>query len=250
MTAGGSRIGTLAMHMGTGAGPAAHGSIGGIAMSAGHGIVQMAMGGMSLTAVRGGTNILPDWLSVIWSLVFIAVIVLHARHVVETHRERRLWHAGHVLMAVGMLFMYAPPSIDHLGIGAAFWQIVFANAAGAIVLAALAVTLNGVAVNRLWLVLAFDMAAMVYMWSPNGWVTPITWLLVAYFGLQALLWATNRYRMLDGHGLLGSRLDLNPDGTVTATAVAPLVCEGDLRYSMCLMALGMAYMFAAMQLLI
>lgn len=42
---------------------------------------------------------------------------------------------------------------------------------------------------------------------------------------------------------------VNAGGTLTATAVEPLVCERDLRVSMSVMALGMAYMFAAMQLL-
>jgi hypothetical protein len=248
MTAGADTSGTPAMHAASRAGSAAHGSMGGMAMNAGHGSAKMAMGGMTMTASHGATNILPVWLSVIWTLVFLALVAVHVRHVVDTHGERRLWHSGHVLMTVGMVFMYAPPSIDHLGIGATFWQLAFANAAGAIVLATLVVIVNGGAVNRLWAVLAFDMAAMVYMWSPSGYVAPITWLLVAYFGVQAILWMTDRYRALDGRAVLGSRLVVNADGTLSAAAVTSLVCERDLRVSMGLMALGMAYMFAAMQL--
>jgi hypothetical protein len=114
--------------------------------------------------------------------------------------------------------------------------------------------LSGRAANLLWLVIAVDLGAMVYMWSPNGFVAPVTWLLVAYFTIQAALWATNTFRRLDReHQIPGiSRVSINADGTasITATAAAePLVCELDLRPTMALMGLGMAYMFAAMQLL-
>jgi hypothetical protein len=207
-----------------------------------------SMGGMSMTAAHGATNILPNWLAVIWTLVFIVIIVVHARHVMQTHGERRFWHSGHVLMATGMAFMYAPGSLDHFGIPGGFWPLLFANACGIVIAWILAKTLYGQAVNGLWVVLAVDMAAMVYMWSPTGWVAPITWLLVAYFALQTVLWATDRYRQLDDR-LVVRGIGVNPDGTVAATAAHPLVCERDLRLSMSAMTLGMAYMFAAMQLL-
>jgi len=227
---GGSSMGAMSMH--TGSAPA-----------------KTAMGGMSMSAAHGATNILPEWLAVIWTLAFLAVVVIHVRHVVQTHGERQIWHSGHVLMAAGMLFMFAPASLDHFAIPATFWQLAFANAAGGVVLWVLAQALSGRPVNWLWGVMAIDLGAMVYMWSPNGFVAPITWILVAYFAIQALLWATNRYRALDEHALIGSPVTVNAGGTLAATAVAPLICERDLRPSMFVMTLGMAYMFAAMQLL-
>jgi len=230
-------------------GSSAMGMSGSSGMSMHTGAGTTAMGGMSMSAAHGATNILPDWLAVIWTLVFVAVVVIHVRHVLETHRERRIWHSGHVLMAAGMVFMFAPPSLDHFGIPATFWQLLFANAAGAVVLWIVAQILSGRAVNRLWLVMAVDLGAMVYMWAPNGFVAPITWILVAYFAVQALLWASNRYRELDEQPLIGASISVNADGTLAATAVAPLICERDLRPSMFAMTLGMAYMFAAMQLL-
>jgi hypothetical protein len=207
------------------------------------------MGGMSMTTVHGATDILPSWLAVIWTLVFIASVVVHSRHVLETRSDRRVWHCGHVVMAIGMVFMFAPPSLDHFDIPASFWQLLFANAAGAVVLWTLWEAFGGRAVNALWAVMAFDLAAMVYMWSPNGFVAPITWLLVAYFTIQAMLWVSNRYRDLDKRAIITPHLVVNADGTISASAVAPLICERDLRGSMFAMTLGMAYMFAAMQLL-
>jgi Domain of unknown function (DUF5134) len=219
----------------------------GMSMS-GHHPTKMSMGGMSMSAPHGATNILPNWLAVLWTLAFLVVLVVHARHVLETKGERRFWHSGHVLMAFGMVFMFAPGSLDHFNIPNGFWPLLFANGAGVVVAWMLAQAVSGRAVNMLWVVMAVDLAAMAYMFSPAGFVAPITWLLVAYFAAQALLWVTNSYRKLDDHAIVGGGR-VNPDGTLSATAVQPLICERDLRGSMFVMTLGMAYMFAAMQLL-
>lgn len=201
-----------------------------------------------MSASRGATNILPNWLAVIWTLLFIVVLVLHARHVAETSDGRRWWHSGHVLMALGMIFMFAPVSLDHFNIPNGFWQLLFANAAGLVLAWILAQAVSGRAVNMLWVAMAIDLGAMAYMFSPTGFVAPIAWLLVAYFAGQALLWITNSYRKLDRHAIVTGNA-INADGALTATAVQPLICERDLRGSMFVMTLGMAYMFAAMQLL-
>jgi hypothetical protein len=117
--------------------------------------------------------------------------------------------------------------------------------------------------------MALDLGAMAYMWSPSGFVAPVTWLLVAYFTLQALLWGSDRMREVDHRALFAGSLVLTPSApaaafagpggpatvslshapAVAVEAAEPLVCFRDLRVSMSLMTLGMAYMFAAMQLL-
>jgi hypothetical protein len=108
-----------------------------------HTAAKMAMGGISMSSGPGTTNILPNWLAVLWTLVFIAVLVVHARHLVETTGERRGWHSGHVVMALGMIFMFAPASLDHFSIPAGFWQLLFANAAGLTLAWILARALSG-----------------------------------------------------------------------------------------------------------
>ncbi|HUA10537.1 MAG TPA: DUF5134 domain-containing protein [Solirubrobacteraceae bacterium] len=216
-----------------------------------HHAMGMTMGGVHIYSSSSGTNILPNWLAVIWTLAFIVIVVIHARHVMETDGQRRLWHSGHVLMAAGMIFMFAPATLNHIAIPSGFWPLLFANAALIIIAGALAMMVSGRAINMLWGIMAIDMGAMAYMWSPSGFVAPITWLLVAYFVVGAALWATNRMRGLDRHRLFGG-VTFGADGTaaVGATAVEPLVCEHDLRGSMAVMALGMAYMLAAMQLML
>jgi hypothetical protein len=198
---------------------------------------------------HGSTNILPEWLAVLWTLAFIAIVVIHARHVLDSEGQRRIWHSGHVLMALGMAFMFAPASIDHFNIPSGFWQLAFANGAIAVLAWMLAQALSGRAINVLWLVMATDLGAMAYMWSPSGFQAPITWLLVAYFAAQSLLWVTNRMREVDHRTLPGGGVTVTADGAVTISSAEPLVCFRDLRASMFAMTLGMAYMFAAMQLM-
>jgi hypothetical protein len=214
------------------------------------GVHAMAMGGMSMSVGSHTTNILPDWLAVIWTLVFLAIIASHARHVLQSEGQRHWWHSGHVAMAIGMAFMFAPASIDHFNIPTGFWSLAFANGAIAIVLWMLAQALAGRGTNLLWLVMAFDLAAMAYMWSPTGFQAPITWLLVAYFAVQAVLWGTNRIRDFDERAIFGGGVSVTPEGALAASIAEPLVCFKDLRVSMAAMTLGMAYMFAATQLVL
>jgi hypothetical protein len=212
------------------------------------GMHSMSMGGISMSVGSHTTNILPNWLAVIWTLVFFAIIASHARHVLQSEGQRRWWHSGHVAMAIGMGFMFAPASIDHFSIPAGFWSLAFANGAIAIVLWMLVQTFAGRGTNLLWLVIAFDLGAMAYMWSPTGFQAPITWLLVAYFAAQAVLWGTNRMRDFDEHTILGGAVSVTPEGSLTASIAEPLICFKDLRVSMAAMTIGMAYMFAATQL--
>jgi Domain of unknown function (DUF5134) len=224
-------------------------SMSGGASSMGGGHTSMSIGGMTMGAGHGATNILPDWLAILWTLVFIVIVVIHGRHVLESRGQRQIWHSGHVLMALGMAFMFAPASIDHFNIPSGFWQLAFANGAIAILAWMLAQALSGRAINVLWLTMAIDLGAMAYMWSPNGFQAPLTWMLVAYFAVQSLLWVTNRMREVDHKALLGGSYSVTPGGAVAISAAEPLICFRDLRVSMFAMTLGMAYMFAAMQLL-
>jgi hypothetical protein len=225
--------------------------MGGMSMSMSHaGSHATSVAGMSMSGGGPGTtNILPEWLGVIGMLIFISILVVHILHLRDSQGQQRIWHSGHVLMACGMAFMFAPASIDSFNIPAGFWQLAFANAALAIVAWMLTQALAGRAINVLWVTMAIDLGAMAYMWSSSGIQAPITWILVAYFVVQSLLWVTNRMREVDHKTLLRGRVSVTPAGDVAMSAAEPLVCFRDLRVSMFTMTLGMAYMFAAMQLL-
>jgi hypothetical protein len=219
-------------------------------MNATGGMHAMAMGGVSMSTGSHATNILPNWLAVVWMLVFFAVIATHGRHVLESEGQRRFWHSGHVAMAIGMAFMFAPASVDYFNIPTGFWSLAFANGAIGILLWMLVQAFAGRGANMLWLLMAFDLGAMAYMWSPTGFQAPLTWLLVAYFTAQAVLWATDRMRDFDERTIFGGGVSVTPEGALAASVAEPLICFKDLRVSMAVMTLGMAYMLAAMQLVV
>ena len=224
--------------------------VGSMNMSMGHvGGHSTSLGGTSMSVSPGATNILPEWLAIAWTLVFLALIVVQVRHLLDSTGQRRLWHAALVLLAFGMAFMFAPPSIDHFNIPSGFWQLAFANGALGILAWMLAQALAPRAINVLWLLTAVDLAALAYMWSPGGLQGPITWLLVVYFAAQSLLWAGGRMCRIDHKALLAGSVSLTPDGALVGTAAESLIGSSDLRLPMCVLTLGIAYMFAAMQLL-
>jgi hypothetical protein len=125
-------------------------------MSAAHAIMSHAVKSMGAGA-HGPMNILPSWLAFIWTLVFLAIFVIHARHAHDSTGQRRFWHSGHVLMALGMAFMYAPSSINHFGIPGGFWRFVFAAAMLLILAWVITEALARRAINVLWVVMAIDL---------------------------------------------------------------------------------------------
>jgi Domain of unknown function (DUF5134) len=199
-------------------------------------------------------NLVPEWLALAWIAIFVLIAGSHLRHMANTSGQRRAWHSCHVLMAVGMAFMYAPAAIDPLGVPTTFWRLVFASAG---LLAALW-ALGGVGrvPMLIWLLTSIDLSAMIYMWSGSEQTAaaPVTWLLVAYLVATAAMWSLDVYRRLDGATPIFSLqiLTAQPNGTATVTGTAAasgsLLGELDISASMIALALGMAYMVTAMQL--
>jgi hypothetical protein len=202
-------------------------------------------------------NLLPLWLGIAWTAAFLAIAASHLRHMAQTTGQRRSWHSCHVLLAVGMAFMYAPAQIDPLAVPSAFWKLVFA--AAGVIAAVWAIGGIGRVSTLIWLLTSIDMAAMLYMWSgprrPDS--APLTWLLTAYLVAAAMMWSLDLYRRLDGATpivswqLLASEsaaITVTSSGSETA-ASRSLLGELDINASMIAMALGMAYMLIATQLM-
>jgi hypothetical protein len=199
------------------------------------------------SAATAGANILPTWLAVLWAAVLIGVVAVHARHAFESSGQRRIWHSGHVLMALGMAFMYAPASIDPVHIGGGVWEVAFGSAALFILAWTVAQLVNRRSVNALWPLAAIDMSVMAYMWSTATRATGLTWLLAVCFAGLSALWLADRMRAVDRRFIVGAYA-ITPEGALAATAAEPLICDRDLRMSMAAMALAMSYMLAAMAL--
>jgi hypothetical protein len=209
---------------------------------------------MTIGTGHGGPEFLPRSLAVAWLLVFVAILVAHSRHLISTRGQRRAWHGGHVLMALGMVSMYAPAAIGRLGIPGRLGQLAALYAAGLTLAWVLARLLDSGQANLLWLLTALDLAAMAERWSPDRVSAPLTWLLVSYFAVQAALWGVSAHRQIEGRWQLVAPAEISAptnDGAVAISGARsePLICELKLRPSMIAMTAGMAYMLIAMQLM-
>jgi hypothetical protein len=205
---------------------------------------------------------LPGWLGVALATVFGGILVVHLYHVIVVTGRERLWHGVHVLMATGMIVMFAPTD-----------RVVVLNVVGGVVFAVTAVTLAGRLVwqrahrhhiGKLWLVAVIDLAAMVYMFAMMD--VRLLWLtvpLVGWFVVQATGWSTGWLCTVLTHGGLGG---LQPTPAVSAlTARTATGASGEhahdvsghtdhdashrtiTRAALALMSVGMAYMLIIMQ---
>jgi hypothetical protein len=225
-------------------------SMGGSSSTASH---HAAMPGMVMGHAGGahGVNLLPEWLGIVGVAVFVLIAISHLRHLAMTTGERAPWHACHVLMAIGMAFMYAPAAIHAPAVPATFWRVLFGAAGVVVAVWALGGTVR--APNLIWMLTAVGLGAMVYMWSPGSFAAPLTWILVAYLVAEASLWALDAYRRIDGStpivGLTMASVGYQGGAVTLEAAPAPLLGELNISVSMIGMTLGMAYMFVAMQLI-
>jgi hypothetical protein len=203
----------------------------------------------------------PTWLAVAWSAVFAGVLAVHLAHLLVMGTRSRLWHAGHVLMAAGMLDMYWPGA--PIGIGERTGERGFAVAAVAAVGVAV-IDVTGGRFTWLWSIAALDFAVMATMFAPTSqrwWVLSV--LLASWCGLEALGWASGALSdVVAPDGLVlaeQSRADPRREEAVagdrlatsvlTATTAAPkrIVHAWSTRVTLTLISAGTAYMLLAMQ---
>jgi uncharacterized membrane protein len=217
------------------------------------------MPGMSAMASQpgrvGGLNLLPTWLGVVMTVVFLAIFLNHLRHALESSAQRRLWHVGHVAMALGMAFMFVPASLDPFAVAPVVWQATFVAVLVLLAgwLARQALLQRGA--SGLWVLLAIESWAMLYMWSPGAMQTPLSWLLIAYLAVESGLWTSGRVLGVDRDVLPSRTYNFaaggggRGTGVLRVAATTTLACERDLRVTMTAMTLGMAYMVFAMQVM-
>ncbi len=197
----------------------------------------------------GALNLLPTSLGVALTVAFLGIFLNHLRHALDASGQRRFWHIGHVAMAVGMAFMFVPGSLDPFDPSAVLWQSIFATMLVLVAawLAREALIHRGA--SGLWVLLAVELWAMLYMWTPGATQAPLSWLLIAFLAAESGLWITGRVLSVDRHwlpsGAYGTA-DTRGAGVLRIAATTALACERDLRVSMTAMTLGMAYMVLAM----
>lgn len=223
---------------------------------------------------------IPGPVAVVWTVLFVVVLLVHLGHAGVMRGRHRFWHIGHVLMAAGMVVMFWLAGSGGL-VPARPGVVVFVAAALVLGVSLVVAWARGVALGPLWLVSVADLAWMAYMFAMTG--TRLVWLSVlgvVWFGVQVVGWAGGRLGRVLEHGGLGdpapgslplvsqsvarstagsagsgeAEAASGPVGTGTPAGVAQLrgVIDGghrdwSVRASLTVMALGMAYMLLAMQ---
>jgi hypothetical protein len=226
-------------------------SMGGDAGSGSHGISMGHMAG----GAHASVNLLPEWLGIVGAVMFLLIAGSHLGHLLMVSGERRPWHVLHALMAMGMAIMFVPSRFDPGLASAGFWQLLFVGTAAAAGLRWLIGVTGSRPANPLWLLSSIELGTMVYMWSSGSFALEATWALVTFLLVDAGLWVANAYRVVDGGTPLVGWGAMTPatdgEGAILIAGVASESLMGglDISVSMTAMALGMAYMLVAMQVM-
>lgn len=175
----------------------------------------------------------------LWVGVFLAGVAVHCIHSVADRGESGAWHAGHVVMALGMIVMFVPNSAFSVPNGVT--TVIFVGCSVAVLAWLVRASVVGRPVSHLWAFSFADMVAMVYMLGPASRITvPVTAALAAYFSCVAVAWLC---------GALDDRKSVSVAiGDIPKTRAMPLAgtTTAGERVTFAAMAAGMAYMFVAM----
>jgi hypothetical protein len=192
----------------------------------------------------------PEWARWAWAAFFVLTVFEHLPHLGRMHGARRLWHLGHVVMAVGMAWMFIPP--EYRDATRWPWQVLYGATSVLAVGYALARLVGGATIDLSWIAMAVGQVGMWYMWSMRDGVARewLTYVGAAWFVVEAVGWFTGE---LTGRRdpsyipkAVGARAGDSPflgGAKPLAYAVKPLA-----RLSLGLMAVGMAYMLIGMQI--
>ena len=201
------------------------------------------MGG---SMAMGAGHLLPDWLRIAWVVIFAVIVIVHARHIIDMGGQERAWHSGHVLMALGMIYMFLPGGIVTIpsAVGIAVFALVAVAVASWIVYA--------IATQRsldfLWVVMLVDMLGMTYMFVvQQGAIGALVYLFAAYFAVEMGCWVFGAFNQTSTEQRVipivvgGAAVALKAEARPLAEASTLGV-----RLTLGLMAAGMSYMFIAM----
>lgn len=187
-----------------------------------------------------------------WAAAFGLLVAVHLDHAEAMTGQHRLWHAGHALMALGMLVMYLPTPT--MVVPPLLGTVVYLVAVVGLVVGLVVAVLRGVDVGLVWLITLVDLVWMAYMFDAmHGPVATWSLLGAAWFLSQAFTCGSGRPGLVLGPGL----------GRASTMGAAPVVAASErgggpvmvldrgyrktMRVSMAVMALGMTYMLLAMQ---
>jgi hypothetical protein len=172
--------------------------------------------------------------SIVWIAALCIVLSLQCKRLGQMHGEHRCHHISHLIMLVGMIYMFSAMAFEQEWIPRGAWMVLYAAISIAILVWMMIRLRRQGSVGKMWIFAFVQQAAMVYMCcTPMRWIPIATYALVLYFACEALA------------SLLAA-----PGGT-SASGEAPtwlLRWPDANRFCMFAMAASMGYMFLGMQL--
>lgn len=177
----------------------------------------------------------------IWIVALCAVLAFHCSHVICMRGERRCYHFSHMVMLIGMIYMFGSAAFGLEWFPARAWIIIYAVIAVAIAFWVTQQFVARGAFNGLWALALVQQGAMIYMWEPmKQWIPLLSYGLALYFGIEALGWLVNATRPAAATVFSGW----------SGSATNPLESKSTVGdFCLSVMAASMAYMFVAMQLM-
>jgi len=229
-----------------------------------------------------GPDLLPPLVTWVWLVALAAVLILHCGHFVRMGGEHRWFHSSHILMLVSQIYMFAGMEFKWKWFPKSWWVAIFWVSTVVIAGWMILSLVQRRRFSFLWFFALIMQAAMIYMWMPS-WAPALTWVLVAYFGLETVAWIgglldDSKQGTAGVHGGRSLGLPASPDpvsaasrarrsasgavGVLDDSRTATVAAEANhmafepmghhsaaSRVSMAVMAASMGYMFAAMQLM-
>jgi uncharacterized protein DUF5134 len=180
--------------------------------------------------------------SIFWIAGLCGVLVFHCVHLARGCAECRALHGVHLVMLVGMLYMFAAMAFQVAAVLSGLWLGLYvATSAGVFAWIATGLVKRE-SVSGLWVLALAQQVAMIYMWAPmRDWAPAVSYGFAFYFALETLGWAIKA----SSRGVRRTLL------LATAGPARGALLSDSLLDDACMavMAASMAYMFLGMQLL-
>jgi|GEM_PF-1744395 len=192
-----------------------------------------------------GPDLFPSWVMYLWIAALAAVLIFHCLHWVRMAGQHRWFHGAHILMLVGMIYMYAMMEFKLKWVSGPVWVWIYSLTTAAIVIWMIVRFVQKKPFSYLWILVLLQQAAMIYMWLPmSSWIPWFSYALTAYFALEAIGWLLGYI----GDTKAGRGFAFGPGGRSGVVALGHACLRENL--SMGVMAASMSYMFVGMQLMV
>ncbi len=199
---------------------------------------------MSGSMSMSGPDLFPSWVMFGWIAALTAVLVLHIGYLLRMAGQHRWFHLAHVAMIVGMIYMYAMMEFKLKWVSGPVWVWFYTVTTAAILVWMIVRFVTRKPFSYLWVLALLQQAAMIYMWIPmSSWVPWFSYLLTAYFAVEALVWLVGRISDVKP----GRGFEVGPGPRGEAVRLGHTSFLSNL--SMAVMAASMSYMFLGMQLM-